>query len=99
MEESAKRISDHLRPNGERLDLVELDPILGGARLRTTRTDIRNHRYFQINIDSVGQVDLQRIQTDPQSGHRAGTHFDLSREALGRLAEDLLDACQAADEP
>ena len=99
MEESAKKLSDFLRPNGERLDLLELDPILGGAQLRTTRTDIRNNRYFQLDLDSSGQVDLQRIQTDPQTGQRASTHFDLSREAFGRLAEDILDACRAEDEP
>jgi hypothetical protein len=99
LEESARQLQETVRPNGERLGIVELDPRLGGARLRTNLVDIRNSRFFQLDLDISGQVELQRIQVEPNSGDRCVGHFDLSREAFGRLAEDILDACRAPEIP
>jgi len=83
----ATDLVERVRPGGERLHAVEVDPGLGGGNLRTAPSDIRGGRYFQVDITPSGEADVRRIAVDPTSGERTTQPFDLTRRQL----EDLVD--------
>ncbi len=85
----AQDLAERLRPQGERLDAVEVAPQLGGAVLRTRRDDIRRGRFFQVELDESG-ADLTRLRKDPGRGRRS-EGFAVTREELGRIVEDMGD--------
>ncbi len=75
----ARHIADRVRPGGERLHAVEVDPTLGGGQLRTHPTDIRRGRYFQV----------RRYAVDARTGDRTEDAFDLTRRQLEELVDGL----------
>jgi len=88
----ASGISDDVRPGGERLDAVEVDPGLGGGVLRTTPDDIRGGRYYEVGIRPGGEADVRRLRVDPSSGERLEAPFDLTRQQLEELVDGLAEA-------
>ena len=92
LHERAAGIASRVRPGGERLDAVEVDPGLGGGVLRTTPDDIRGGRYFEVGIRPGGEADVRRLQVDPESGERTEAPFDLTRRQLEDLVDGLAEA-------
>jgi hypothetical protein len=83
----SERIAASLRPVGERLIPVEVDPKLGGAILRTHPEDMRGGRFFQVDIGS-DRAKLTRHHVD-QAGARQAQQFGLTRDQLGELLDEL----------
>ena len=83
----ASELEARLRPGGERLRTVEVDPQLGGATLRTRPEDMRRRRYFQVDLSPAGDAEVRRFRVDADSGERHLDGFDLTRDQL----EDLVD--------
>ena len=92
LHQRATGIVERVRPGGERLDAVEVDPQLGGGVLRTTPDDIRDGRYFEVGIRPDGEAEVRRLQVDPDSGERTQTPFDLTRRQLEALVDGLAEA-------
>ncbi|NOY26374.1 MAG: hypothetical protein GXP62_10925 [Oligoflexia bacterium] len=87
IERRAQAIATELRPQGERLDTVEVAPGLGGAVLRTRPEDMRGGRFFQVDLDEGG-ADLSRQRRKAEGG-RQPQPFSLTREELGRVVDTL----------
>jgi hypothetical protein len=85
----ARHIADRVRPGGERLHAVEVDPTLGGGQLRTHPTDIRRGRYFQVDISGDGDAEVRRYAVDARTGDRTEDAFDLTRRQLEELVDGL----------
>lgn len=91
----AERLASRLRPDGERMVPVEVDPVLGGGVLRTARDEV-DGGYFEATLDPEGATELTRVAVDPATGDRAAAPFTVTRGQLRRLAEDLHGATTAA---
>lgn len=90
-------IASRLRPGGERLEAVEVDPQLGGGTVRTDRRDLRGGRYFQVDVGPGGEAELHRVRVDPGSGERQREPFALTREHLEELVDGLAAAPREDD--
>lgn len=87
IERRAQAIAKDLRPQGERLDAVEVAPGLGGAILRTRPEDLRGGRFFEVDLDQDG-AGLSRQRCKAEGGRQAEP-FSLTREELGRVVDTL----------
>ncbi|HCH64244.1 MAG TPA: hypothetical protein DFR83_15680 [Deltaproteobacteria bacterium] len=87
LHQRASDLEATLRPGGERLRAVEVDPVLGGGTLRSRSEDMRRGRYFQIDLSRSGDAEVRRFRVVPGSGEREIDGFDLTRGQL----EDLVD--------
>ena len=85
----AGAIAETLRPQGERLRPVEVDPVLGGAVLRSRPEDMQRGRYYQVDLDATG-AELSRHRR--REGGRDQEPFAVTREELGRIVEGLGEA-------
>lgn len=85
---SAHRIAASIRPDGERLWAVEVDPHLGGAVLRTHPEDMADGRFFQLDMTVSGKRTLRRYSVD-KNGDRTPQAFDLTRRQLEALVDGL----------
>jgi len=84
--ERASAVAEGLRPQGERLLPVEVDPGLGGAVLRTRPEDMQRGHFYEVGLDATG-AELSRHRRTP--GGRVREPFALTREELGRIVEGL----------
>ena len=89
LHERAADLEARLRPGGERLRTVEVDARLGGGTLRTRSEDIRRGRYFQVDLSPAGDAELRRFSVDPNTGERHPEPFDLTRDQLEGLVDQL----------
>lgn len=88
-ERLAARVSYLMEP----LVLIEVDALGGEAELRskhTTRRDgLRN--YYEARLSRNGRVNLTRRAFDDVTRRPRDVPFQLSREVVERLADDLVD--------
>lgn len=92
----AQVLADTLRPAGERLQPVEVDPALGGAVLRTRPDDMRGGRFFQLEVDRGG-AELTRQRRRAEGG-RVEEPFPMTREELSRVLEALGEVLGAPED-
>lgn len=85
----AGRICERVRGLGERLVPVEVDARLGGGVLRSDPKDMRGRRYYEVGLDGTGAT-LERWRAK-DGGGRDREPFELTREQLGRLVDDLAE--------
>lgn len=96
LELRARHIARGLRPGGERLVEVEVDPTLGGATLRSDPRDMRGGGFYEVELDREGaRVHRQRVGPD---GSRSTEPFPLTHDELER-AVDRLDETPPEAEP
>ncbi len=88
----ADGICKRVRGLGERLVPVEVDGRLGGGVLRSDPADMRGKRYFEVGLDEKGAT-LERFRANDDGG-RERESFEVTREQLGRLVDDLADGLQ-----
>jgi hypothetical protein len=99
----AGRSADDLRTWGDRLAarltylmeplvVLEVDAEGGEAALRSrepsTRDEVRT--YYEVRLRREGTLGLRRVAYDPGARRRATVACQLTREALERLADDLV---------
>ncbi|MCK6506585.1 hypothetical protein L6R53_24965 [Myxococcota bacterium] len=84
--ERAAAVAEGLRPQGERLVPVEVDPTLGGAVLRTRPEDMQRGRFYQVELDPAGAT-VQRVRRAPEG--RVVEPFAITRDELERMIEGL----------
>lgn len=94
--ERAEELVRRLRPGGERLRTVELAPELGGAVLRSEPEDMRDGRFYEVEL-GPSEVELSRHRVRPEGG-RVREPFAVTREELGRIV-DVMGESVAAVEP
>lgn len=92
----AERLPEVLRPLPERLLPVEVDPVLGGAVLRSDPRDMRNRDYFEVRSGDHS-VELERWKGTDQG--RESQDFVLTREQLGRVVDGLGEALEDQTRP
>lgn len=84
--ERAHALPGRLRSLPERVEAQEIAPTLGGAILRTVPEDLRGDGYFEVEVgDRFAEV--RRVGLD--GGERSSEAFDVTREQLGRLLDEL----------
>jgi hypothetical protein len=83
----ANDLVENLRPGGQRLVPLEIDPRLGGGVLRTPAEEMSEGRYFQVEVDAQG-AELSRHRVDPTGG-RAPEPFTVTREQLGSIVDTM----------
>lgn len=81
----------------EKLALLEFDPYVGEALIRSEKPDQRSskRRYYEVQISHEGMVALRRYEFAP---HSPRTRIDLqaTHELLEKLVPDLVAATQVA---
>ncbi len=97
LEQQATGICERVRGLGERLVPVEVDDRLGGGVLRSDPGDMRGKRYFEVGLDGEGAT-LERWKAKPQGG-REREAFEVTREQLGRLVDDLAEGLNSHGAP
>lgn len=81
--EEARALPERLRALPDRVAPVEVDPVLGGARLRTVPGDVRDG-YFEVDVTPH---DTEIRRTRVAGGEREPADFTLTREQLDRLID------------
>ena len=84
--QESERLSQHIRSLPHRVIPVEVDPILGGAVLRSAPDEMRKSDFYQIDLNADQNIDVRRFQVNSE-GDREQIDYTLSRERL----EDLID--------
>ncbi len=91
----ANDLAQHLRPNGDRLVPVEVDPGLGGGTLRTAPDEMRGH-FHQVDVDDKG-AELTRHRVDDNGArHREG--LGVTREQLRSLVDTMAGSGNKSEE-
>jgi len=87
----ARRIADEATGLLEPLKLIEVDALRGEALLRSDspaqRADERF--YYEVLLEGRGSAILRRYRSATESRKREQVSFVVTREALGKLVEDL----------
>lgn len=88
----AQRVTYLMEP----LVVLEVDDAGGTVELRsqspTPRGQLRS--YYEVQLRKEGTLRLERIAFDATTRRRQATTFQLSREVLERLADDLADCAR-----
>lgn len=79
-------LPERLRALPERVRAVEVDPGLGGARLRTDPDELRGDGYFEVDVEADA-TEIRRTRLG-DGGEREATDFTLTREQLDRLIDE-----------
>jgi hypothetical protein len=79
----AERLPGAIRSLPDRLAPVEVDPTLGGAKLRTRPDELRGREYFEVDVAPT-RTSIRRT-TVSDDGERAPADWTLTREQLERL--------------
>lgn len=82
----ARRLPDELRALPDRVVPVEVDPALGGARLRTRPDELRRGEYFEVDVEAR-RTSIRRTRV-AEDGGRAPADWTMSREQLDRLIDE-----------
>jgi len=88
LHERAERLAEAVRPDGHSLVPIEVDPRLGGGRLRSP-VDHRR-RYFEANV-TPAEVELRRTQV-LEDNDRQPSELTVTRDQLGELVDQLEQA-------
>ncbi len=80
--EEAQALPDRLRALPEKVNPIEVDPTLGGARLRSEPHGPQSE-VFEVDLERE-QTTIRRTVRDAE-GDRVPEDFTLTREQLGRL--------------
>jgi len=83
--DEARELPERLRALPERVAPVEVDPTLGGARLRTRPDELRGRDFFEVDV-APHDTEVRRTRID-EDGQRHPADFTLTREQLERLIE------------
>jgi hypothetical protein len=90
-----EHLAEQLRPNGDRLVPLEVDPNLGGGVLRTAPDEMRGH-FHQVDVDQNG-AELTRHRVDDNGGrHREG--LGVTREQLRSLVDTMAGSGNKSEE-
>lgn len=82
----AERLPGAIRSLPDRVAPVEVDPALGGARLRTHPDELRGDKYFEVDVEPR-RTTIKRIAVE-ETGQRQSTDWTMTREQLERLIEE-----------
>lgn len=83
--DTARRL-EGLRALPEPVEAQEVDPGLGGAILRTRPDRLRGDGFYEVEVGERS-AEVRRIGLDGRE--RSDREFDLTREQLGRLLDEL----------
>jgi hypothetical protein len=88
----ADRVAARVTYLMEPLVLLEVDPEGGEAELRSRQPTAREGRraFYEVRLNRAGTLRLRRVAFDEADRRRADAPFQLSREVLERLADDLV---------
>lgn len=88
----ADRVANRVTYLMEPLVLLELDDEGGVAELRSQTPTARDGRraFYEVRLNRQGTLRLRRLAFDEEDRRRQETPFQLSREVLERLADDLV---------
>jgi hypothetical protein len=77
----------------ESLVVLEVDPDGGEVELRSRAPSARGGRksYYEARLSCSGALRLHRVAFDSSDRRRQAVPFQLSREVLERLVDDLVD--------
>ncbi len=89
--QEATALPDRLRTLPDKAHPVEIDPTLGGARLRTQPD--RGREYFEVDVEPR-RTDIRRTRIDDK-GTRHASDWTMTREQLDRLLEEAAGSDQA----
>lgn len=84
--EEARALPERLRALPERVAPVEVDPALGGARLRTRPEELRGREYFEVDVEA-SRTSIRRTKVG-ETGERVETDWTMTREQLDRLIDE-----------
>lgn len=84
--EEARALPERLRALPERVAPVEVDPTLGGARLRTRPEELRGREFFEVDV-GVSRTSIRRTKVG-EHGERMDTDWTMTREQLDRLIDE-----------
>ena len=87
--QQASGICERVRGLGERLVPVEVDERLGGGVLRSDPGEMSGRRYYEIGLDGDSAT-VERFRA-LDGGGREAEDFNVTREQLGRMVEDLAE--------
>lgn len=91
----AGAIAGRLHGLGERVQPVEVEPVLGGAVLRTLPEDMVEGRFYEISVGDEGrQAELERWKVGEQ-GQRVREPFTVTRGKLGDVVDGLAEGLGA----
>lgn len=87
----ADRVAARVTYLMEPLVLLEVDPAGGEAELRSQSPTARDGRraYYEVRLNRQGTLRLHRVSFEESDRRRRDTPFQLTREVLERLADDL----------
>lgn len=93
-EQRAERIGRRLTYLLEPLELIETDPDSGRALLRSSppQAEESTRTYYEVLVDPTGLVTLQRFRRTREPAPRASVACRLTKEALTRLIDDLVES-------
>jgi hypothetical protein len=86
VEAEARSLPERLRALPERVTPVEVDPTLGGARLRTRPEELRGREFFEVDVEP-SRTSIRRSQVNAD-GERVETDWTMTREQLDRLIDE-----------
>ena len=87
----AHRIADRVSGLMEPLKIFEVDDLRGQALLRSEQPAAKSDDlfYYEVLLQKTGAATLRRYHTTRQPAKREQVRFVLTREALGKIVEDL----------
>jgi hypothetical protein len=83
VEAEARALPDRVRSLPERIVPVEVDPSLGGARLRTRPEELREREYFEVDV-APRDTTVRRTRIE-EDGSRSPSDWTMTRDQLDRL--------------
>jgi len=88
IEKRANELPERLRALPERVAPVEIDAGLGGAVLRTKPEDMRDRKFFEVEI-RPDRTDIRRYKVEEEG--REVEAFPMTRDQLRRLIDEVSD--------
>ena len=94
--ERARAMAEGVRPGGEALHPVEVDPGLGGGVLRSRMGANGDRGYLQLDLDTKSaELSGHQVGSD---GSRSPATITLTRPQLGRVIEGMARGLQAEND-
>jgi hypothetical protein len=89
LESEARALPDRVRSLPDRLEPVDVDAGLGGARLRTRPDEYHRREYFEVEVEPL-RTTIHRTRVD-EEGNRAPSDWTMTREQLDRLIDETTE--------
>jgi hypothetical protein len=89
----AGRVAGRVTYLMEPLRVVEIDPVGVEVELRSATPTVRHgvRAYYEVRLRREGTLDLARVVFDDQTRTRRDEPFQMTRDVLDRLTDDLVD--------